>query len=144
VKETADYVCSKHPGLKNVGILATEGTLKTALWQDELQRRGVNTVVLSDRHQTEYFNEVVYGRNGLKAGFHNGAMKNKLLTGCRQLADRGAEAIIGGCSELHLLISEEDVPVPYIDAIRVTAAKLSDLYYGQFPANEPAHPPVKG
>jgi aspartate racemase len=51
VKETADNVSSTHPGLKNVGVLATEGTLKTGIWQDELHRRGINTVVLPNRFQ---------------------------------------------------------------------------------------------
>jgi aspartate racemase len=129
VKETADYVCSTNPHLKNIGILATEGTLKTELWQNELFKRGITTVMLPNRHQVEYFNNVVYGRKGIKTGFLNSELKNKLFEGCSKLIDMGAEAIIGGCSELPLVISNEDVHVPYIDSIQVTIEKLSNLCY---------------
>lgn len=142
VKETADNVSSTHPGLKNVGVLATEGTLKTGIWQDELHRRGIYTVVLLDRFQAEYFNDVVYGRKGLKAGGHNRALKNKLLK-ASILADLGAEAIIGGCSELPI-----DFGRGCAHAVHRfhpgDRSKVNGLLLPQFPANEPAHPPIKG
>jgi len=130
VKETSDYVCSACPDLKNVGILATEGTLSTGLWQKEFGKRNVNTITLPDRDQIHHFNNVVYGPRGIKAGYRDDALKKKLLEGCDKLVDLGAEAIIGACSELHLLISKEDPQVPYIDAIHVTVDKLIHAYYG--------------
>jgi aspartate racemase len=129
VKETADYICSTYPYLKNVGILATEGTLKTQLWQEEFDKRHINTLVLSDKHQIEYFNNIVYGQKGIKAGYKDNVLKNNLLMGCKKIIDMGAEAIIGACSELPLIISKEDIPVPYIDPIQVTVEKLIDVYY---------------
>lgn len=129
VEETADYICNTYPYIKNVGILATEGTLKTKLWQEEFDKRNINTLVLSEQDQIEYFNNIVYGPKGIKAGYHDKVLKNNLLAGCKKIIDMGAEAIIGACSELPLIISKEDVPIPYIDSIQVTVEKLIDVYY---------------
>lgn len=71
-----------NPHLKNIGILATEGTLKTELWQNELFKIGITTVTLPNSDQVEYFNNVEYGRNGIKAGSLNSELKNKLFEGC--------------------------------------------------------------
>lgn len=131
VKETVDYTCRNHPHLKNVGVLATEGTLKTQLWQKEFGKRQINTFVLPDQLQIKYFNNVIYGHKGIKAGYRDDELKNTLLTGCKELIDIGAEAIIGACSELPLMISKEDLHVPYIDSIHVTIEKLIDLQYGK-------------
>jgi aspartate racemase len=130
VKETVDYTCSHHPNLKNVGVLATEGTLKTQLWQKEFGKRQINTLVLPDQLQIKYFNNVVYGNKGIKAGYRNVGLKKTLLAGCKELINMGAEVIIGACSELPLMISKDDLLAPYIDSIHVTIEKLIDLYYG--------------
>jgi aspartate racemase len=130
VKETVDYTCSYHPHIKNVGVLATEGSIKTQLWQKDFAKRQINTLVLPDQLQIKYFNNVVYGHKGIKAGYRDDELKNTLLAGCKELINMGAEAIIGACSELPLMISKEDLPVPYIDSIHVTIEKLINLHYG--------------
>lgn len=140
VRETADSACRMYPNLKQVGILATEGTIQTRLWQEELHRRQIEALVLADADQEDYFNKVVYGPNGIKAGYRDAVLKNKLLAGCQQLIAMGAEAIIGACSELPLVLSKEEVPVPYIDSIQVTVAQLIDVYYNRTHENERTHP----
>lgn len=41
----------------------------------------------------------------------------------RELADRRAEAIILGCTEIGLLVGDADAPVPVFDTTRVHAEK---------------------
>ncbi|ULL17060.1 aspartate/glutamate racemase family protein [Paenibacillus sp. H1-7] len=131
IKETADFTCSMYPNTRTIGILATEGTCKSGLWQKEFNKRKMSTVILSDPHQETYFNSVVYGPKGIKAGYTNEELKLKLLEGCNKLRDMGAEAIIGACSELPILISKEDLQLPYIDSLEVTVEKLIGRYYGK-------------
>lgn len=129
VRETVDYTSRMYPNTKNIGILATEGTCKTGLWKKEFDKRQINTIILSEEHQTKYFNNVIYGQNGVKAGYQDDGLKNNLLEGCSKLMEMGAEVIIGACSELPLLISKEDLQLPYIDSLQLAADKLIEQYY---------------
>lgn len=130
IEETVDYSSSIFPGVRNIGILATEGTIKTGIWKKVLDQRQINIIVLPQKDQMEYFNQVVYGSKGIKAGYRNRELKSKLIEGCNILNDMGAEVIIGACSELPLMISKEDLPIPYIDSVHATVQKLIEKYYG--------------
>lgn len=131
IRETADYTCSMYPYLKKVGVLATEGTLKSGLWNREFDKRQINAIVLPDRYQRDCFDNVIYGAQGIKAGYQDDRLKKRLLEGCEKLYDMGAEAIIGACSELPLMISKADLHLPYIDSIQVAVEKLIDRYHNK-------------
>ncbi len=45
----------------------------------------------------------------------------------RELADRGAECILFGCTEIDLLVGPQDSPVPVFDTTRLHAQKAVDL-----------------
>ena len=45
----------------------------------------------------------------------------------RELADRGAEGILLGCTEIDLLVGPDDSPVPVFDTTRLHAEKAVDL-----------------
>ena len=44
-----------------------------------------------------------------------------------ELADRGAEAILLGCTEIELLVGAEDSPVPVFDTTRIHARRAVEL-----------------
>ncbi len=56
----------------------------------------------------------IYADWGIKAGYTIGRPKEKLLSGVHSLIKSGAQAIITGCSELPLVLSQEETPVPLI------------------------------
>jgi aspartate racemase len=58
----------------------------------------------------------------------------------RALADRDAEAILFGCTEIDLLIGPDDSPVPVFDTTRLHAERAVDLALA--PATAPARPEV--
>jgi aspartate racemase len=45
----------------------------------------------------------------------------------RKLVERGAEAILLGCTEIDLLVTQADSPVPVFDTTRIHAEKAVDL-----------------
>jgi aspartate racemase len=45
----------------------------------------------------------------------------------RELAARGAEAVLFGCTEIELLVGPEDSPVPTFDTTRLHADKAVEL-----------------
>jgi len=44
-----------------------------------------------------------------------------ILSCARKLIDRGAEAVIAGCTEVPLVLRDEDISVPLIEPMRITA-----------------------
>jgi len=52
----------------------------------------------------------------------------------RDLADRGAEAILLGCTEIDLLIGPADAPLPIFDTTRLHAEKAVDMALASLPA----------
>jgi aspartate racemase len=47
------------------------------------------------------------------------------------LADRGAQGILLGCTEIDLLVGAEDSPVPVFDTTRLHAERAVDLALSQ-------------
>jgi aspartate racemase len=50
------------------------------------------------------------------------------------LAARGAEGILLGCTEIDLLIGPQDAPIPVFDTTRLHAQRAVDLALGSEPA----------
>ena len=78
-------------------------------------------VITPDDSEQEIVMNAIYGERGVKAGFTQGKSRNALLEVAKGLINRGAEAIIVGCTEISLVLSQEDLPVPLIDALQVLA-----------------------
>ena len=65
--------------------------------------------------------ESIYGRKGIKAGYLTGYSKDLILTVADDLIRKGADIIIGGCTEIPLALKQEDIKVPFIDSLAVLA-----------------------
>ena len=105
-------------GIETVGLLGTRFTMEKTFYQDALARQGI-TVLVPDEQDREYVNTVIYDelvagqiRDESRAGYD--AIINKL-------AERGAEGIILGCTEIPLLVSEEDTGMPLFDTTVIHA-----------------------
>ncbi|HTA27320.1 MAG TPA: aspartate/glutamate racemase family protein [Bacteroidia bacterium] len=105
-------------GLKKVGLLGTKATMEMDFYKDILKKQGIETIVPEafDRH---YIHEKIFSELGrdiikmeTKAGYIN--IINKLLR-------QGAEGIILGCTEIPLLISQNDCSYPLFDTTVIHA-----------------------
>jgi aspartate racemase len=110
IEVTTDHI-SALPDVSAAGILATDATLTTALYQDSLAEAGVTPVVPSPDDQHTVM-EAIYG---VKAGSVSAELKSALAQVAQGLVARGADVIIAGCTEIPLAITSDDVPRPLID-----------------------------
>lgn len=120
-EETAKHIRSKLPEVKKVGVLASTGAIKVSVFQSRLSDVGIETVVLDKEDQQKYFMEPVYAPWGIKAGHTVGRPGQRLHEASEILVRRGAEAIIAGCTEVPVVLKEEDIPVPLVDAVDILA-----------------------
>ncbi|CRZ33838.1 aspartate racemase [Herbinix hemicellulosilytica] len=114
IKETVRYL--KERGIKNAGIMATEGTIKSNLFQKELHENGINPVIPSKNGQ-EYISDIIY--KNVKAGMPVDMVQFKKASD--ELLNKGADVIILGCTELSLVKRTADIGPGFIDALEVLA-----------------------
>jgi len=106
-----------------VGLLATESTVRTGLYQQACTCRDTQILIPNRLDQQALMNLIW----AIKAGVHDpGAIRNYVEIG-RRLIARGAEALIVGCTELSLLPSLYVLDVPIYDALEVLAEHCIEL-----------------
>ena len=108
------------PGLKKAGLISSTGTLESRLFHDTFERAEIE-IIGPDEEEQEQVMEAIFGKKGIKAGFASGEPKKIIVNKARKLIQSGAEAIIAGCTEVPLVLKEEDISVPLIEPLSIMA-----------------------
>ena len=124
IHETCVHL-KKH-GIRRVGILATDGTIRSKLFQRELENHGMEALIPGPEGQ-KCIMSVIY--DDIKANKPAGMDKFELAS--RQLRAQGAEAIILGCTELSLVKRDQPIGAGYLDAMEVLAQTCVRLCGGK-------------
>lgn len=103
--------------VSKVGILATDGTIQSGLFQREFRKLGISCVIPNQRSQGMVM-DIIY--NHIKAGKPIPTKSIQKIV--KELTDRGAVRIVLGCTELSLMKREYGQTPLYIDALEVLAA----------------------
>ena len=117
---TAEKILEK--GLKNIALLGTKYTMEQDFYKSKLIEKGIN-VIIPDKNDIETINEVIYDE--LCLGTINFNSKKKFLEIVDKLRSKGAEGIILGCTEIGLLIKNEDTDVPLFDTAIIHAEQAA-------------------
>ncbi len=123
VEETAERI--KEMGIKKVGLLATDGTVKGLVYHRALLKRGVSIAVPGKKDQRLVM-KAIYG--GVKAG--NLGLGRELLLDVARKLERRVEGIIAGCTEVSVALKPGDLNIPLIDPMDVIAEKAVKLALG--------------
>jgi aspartate racemase len=107
--------------LKKVALLGTKYTMQLPFYKNVLARQGIETLVPNEVDM-EYINTAIYEEMG--KGIFLPERKTEIIRIIHQLKDEGAEGVILGCTEIPILIKQEDSSIPVFDttAIHVNAA----------------------
>ncbi|MFT4078454.1 aspartate/glutamate racemase family protein [Rhodomicrobium sp.] len=106
-------------GYTRVGLLGTAFTMEQTFYKDRLLSRFGLEVLVPDETDRSLVHDVIYRE--LVAGRVNDASRRAYREIMARLVERGAQAIIMGCTEIMLLISEEDCFVPLFDTTTIHA-----------------------
>jgi aspartate racemase len=105
-------------GIGTVGLLGTKFTMEKRFYQEALARKRIATLVPDERDR-EYVNAVIYEE--LIAGQIRDESRAEFVAIIERLAERGAGGVILGCTEIPLLVDEEDVGMPLFDTTAIHA-----------------------
>jgi aspartate racemase len=121
IDEVAGEIQRRLPEIKRIGLIATTGTVRAGLFQDRLSEMGVEVLVPSGETQENLVMSAIYGESGIKAGCISSENKEKILKASNEMIERGAEGIIGGCTEVPLVVQQNDTEVPFFDSLDILA-----------------------
>ena len=120
LNETLLYTVRKIPELKIAGLISSTGTLKSKLFHETFEKEGIEVISPNDEEQEKVM-EAIFGAQGIKAGFRTGHCKEIIHGVAETLIRRGAEAVIAGCTEVPLVLRDEDISVPLIEPLQILA-----------------------
>jgi aspartate racemase len=116
----------KRAGLHKVGLLGTRFTMEQTFYTDRLREHGLDVVVPAPADR-DIVHRIIYEE--LCLGRINDASRDEYRRIMAELAAQGAQAIILGCTEISLLVTQADATVPLFDttAIHAHSAALFSL-----------------
>ena len=120
---TAEAVSAQ--GLATVGLLATAYTMEQDFYVGRLRDDHGLDVLVPAEADRRVVHDVIYDE--LCVGVIDDRSRDEYRRIMRALADRGAEGILLGCTEIDLLVGPGDSPVPMFDTTRLHAERAVDL-----------------
>jgi aspartate racemase len=123
---TAEAVRAR--GIGRVGLLATAYTMEQDFYIGRLRDQHGLDVLVPDAADRRIVHHVIYDE--LCVGVVAPESREEYRRIMRELAGRGAEGILLGCTEIDLLVTQDDSPVPVFDTTRLHAQRAVDLALG--------------
>ena len=112
IKSTVNAIKEKYPNVKNIGLIATEGTIKSEVYHKELKANGYNMVEVSEDTENNIMDSIY---KGVKAGKTEEYVD--IFQKCvDEIVNNGAELLIAGCTEIPILIPYIKTNVKVVDA----------------------------
>lgn len=114
----------KRAGFGNVGLLGTCFTMEQDFYKDRLRERHGLRVLIPNSKDREIIHRIIYEE--LCLGQVVDESRAELRRVMVHLVSQGAEAIILGCTEISLLVGQEDSSVPLFDTTSIHARKAAE------------------
>ena len=110
-------------GIHTVGLLGTKYTMQQDFYKDKLIQNGIHVIIPCDEDM-EIVNAVIYQE--LCLGIISEESRKRFVEIIDRLSAEGAQGMILGCTEIGLLVRQQDTKVPLFDtaAIHATEAAL--------------------
>lgn len=104
-------------GLKKVGLLGTKFTMEMDFYFKKLAENNIEAIVPFLQEERDFIQQTL--KEELGRGIIKEQTKRAYLSIIEKLIENGAEGIILGCTEIPMLISQEDVAVPVFDTTKI-------------------------
>lgn len=105
-------------GITKVGLLGTKYTMQQDFYKYILENRGIH-VVIPNEDQVELVNDIIY--NELCLGVISNESKQQYLDIIGDLVKSGVQGVILGCTEIGLLVKQDDTDIPLFDTTLIHA-----------------------
>ncbi|HDR8052790.1 TPA: aspartate/glutamate racemase family protein, partial [Bacillus cereus] len=108
----------KRKDIQKVGLLGTKYTMEQDFYKSRIEENNIKVIVPSEKNRKE-INKVIYTE--LCLGKIVSQSREYYKRVIEELVQKGAQGIILGCTEIGLLIKQENVSVPIFDTTHIHA-----------------------
>lgn len=112
----------KQSGLSQVALLGTKFTMEQDFYKARLVQKHHIGVIVPEAGEREIIHSVIY--NELVKGKVLQTSREKYIDIINSMKNRGAEGIVLGCTEIPMLIRQQDTVVPVFDTTKLHAAAV--------------------
>ncbi len=119
----------KQRELDTIGLLGTRFTMEKEFYRGRLEELHQLKVLIPDREKREQIHRVIYDE--LVQGMITDDSREIYREVIDTLVAGGAQGIVLGCTEIGLLVKQEDVPVPVFDTMEIHARAAVDAALGR-------------
>jgi len=115
----------KANGQNRVGLLGTKFTMEQDFYKGRLQKiYGIDVLIPEDKERQD-IHDILY--NELCLGEIKELSKRKFQSIIQNLVERGAQGVILGCTEIPLIVRQEDYEIPLYDTTALHAKAAVDF-----------------
>lgn len=111
--------------IKKVGLLGTSFTMEQDFYKKVLKDNFDIDVIIPSKEEREIIHKIIYDE--LCKGIINEKSKDHYIKIINSLASNGAEGIVLGCTEIPLLIKQEDIDIPLFDTTTIHSISAAEF-----------------
>lgn len=119
---TADAI--KQKNIVKVALLGTRYVMQQDFYRDKLAEQGL-TVLIPEQTDIDYINNAIYAEFG--KGIFTPEARQEFLKIIDRMIAAGAVGVIFGCTEIPILLKQEDCSIPVFDTTFIHAAAAIDF-----------------
>lgn len=105
--------------LKKIGLLGTRFTMEEDFFKERLTEKYGLEIIIPEREERRIVHDIIFKE--LVLGELKQSSKAEFIRIITHLKRKGAEGIILGCTEIPLLVAQEDVDIPVFDTTTIHA-----------------------
>jgi len=124
----------KQAGLQKIGLLGTRFTMEQDFYKSRLENQHGLQVLVPEEVDRAQIHRIIYDE--LVRGQVKSSSRLIYRTVIEQLVNKGAQAIILGCTEIMLLVGSQDSSVPIFDTTTLHAQAAVAKALGAFPKSK--------
>ena len=128
VDVTAEKI--KGQGIRKVGLLGTRFTMEEDFYKGRLLKKHEIEVIIPEEEERVRIHNILYDE--LCLGEIKKLSRDKFKEIIENLVARGAEGVILGCTEIPLLVNQEDYEIPLFDTTAIHAITAVEYALGEY------------
>ncbi len=117
-------------GLGAIGLLGTRFTMEEDFYKGRLESKHGLKALIPDENERADVHRIIYEE--LVVGDIRPESKARYVEIMQHLVARGAEGVILGCTEIGLLVGQDDIDVPVFDTTLIHAQVAVEYALGEF------------
>ena len=113
--------------LKKAALLGTKFTMELPFYREALAKHDIEMIIPGDEER-DYIHATIYNELGI--GLFTSETKKRYQQIIQQLKEQGADGVILGCTEIPLLIKDEDSDLPLLNTILIHSKAAVEFALG--------------